>query len=189
MEKFKYGTKETVATLLGIAFFVLAEWGQMNLARGGIIPDWTYAWVQLRVLVIAIVSVFFGPICGLFSGLGGDLIVNILFESSISYPEVVILGIYGLFMGLYYGRYHFPKEFSFRDFLDYNAIQIFAGIFCGLFVLPLMLFFIEDIPIYSGVTIGAKSTLGNSILVGVVVSVIMAVYGGISKKRSKGRTS
>ncbi len=187
MEKFRYGTKETIATLIGLACFVLAEWLQMKLAGRGVIPPNVYSWVQLRVLVIAIVAVFFGPLCGVFTGLGGDLLINVIFESRISYPEVIVLGVYGLFMGLYYGRIHFNRKgFTARDFVDFNAIQIFAGLLCSLFMVPILLHFLEDVDVIKGVMIGAKSAFGNSVAVGTVVPIIMICYNYAMHRGRKG---
>ena len=187
MERFRYGTKETIATLIGLACFVLAEWLQMILADRGILSANLYGWVQLRVLVIAIVAVFFGPLCGVFTGLGGDLLINVIFESKISYPEVIVLGVYGLFMGLYIGRIHFNRKgFTVRDFVDFNAIQIFAGLFCSLFMIPMLLHFIEDIDVTRGVMIGAKSAFGNSVAVGTVVPIIMICYNYATHRGRKG---
>ncbi len=188
MERFRYGTKETIATLCGMACFVLVEWLQMVLAGRGIIPVGLYEYLQLRVLVIAVVAVFFGPLCGVFAGLGGDLLINVLFESSISYSEVLVLGIYGLFMGLYMGRIHLRNGyFTVRDFVDFNAIQIFAGIFCSMFLIPMLLLCVEGIDVYRGVMIGAKSVLGNSIAVGIVVPILMAIAASIRNRGSKAR--
>ena len=187
MERFRYGTKETIATLIGLACFVLAEWIQMRLAGRGIIAPGVYQWVQLRVLVIAIVAVFFGPLCGVFTGLGGDLLINVIFESRISYPEVIVLGVYGLFMGLYYGRIHFNRKgFTARDFVDFNAIQIFAGLFCSLFMVPMLLHFLEGVEVTKGVLIGAKSVFGNSVAVGTVVPIIMICYNYAMHRGRKG---
>ena len=188
MEKFRYGTKETVATIIGMAFFVLVEWLQTRLAGQGIIPPGIYEWIQLRVLVIAIVATLFGPLCGVFAGLGGDLLINVIFESRISYPEVIVLGIYGLFMGLYAGKMHFDRRrFTARTFVDFNAIQIFAGLFCGLFLVPMLLLFLENVDVYKGVRIGSRSAFGNCIVVGIIVPVIMAIVCAATKDRKAER--
>ena len=190
MEKFRYGTKETIATLIGMACFVLVEWIQMRLAGQGVIPPTVYEWVQLRVLIIAIVATMFGPLCGVFAGLGGDLLINVIFESRISYPEVIVLGVYGLFMGLYAGKMHFDRrKFTARTFVDFNAIQIFAGLFCGLFMVPMLLLFLEDVDVYKGVRIGSRSAFGNSIVVGLIVPMIMAVVCALNKDRSAERNT
>ena len=187
MERFRYGTKETIATLIGLALFVFVEWLQTFLAARAVIPSNFYQYVQLRVLVIAISAVFFGPLCGVFTGLGGDLLINVIFESRISYPEVIVLGIYGLFMGLYFGRMHYntKRYFTGKDFVDFNAIQIFAGLFCSLFSVPMLLHFLEDVDVSKGIMIGARSVLGNSIVIGTVVPVIMICYNYATNRGRK----
>lgn len=176
MENFRYGIKEIIVTVCGAALFVLVEWLQMSLIAQGRIPVESYEWVQLRVLVVATTAVLSGPVAGVLCGLCGDLLINTIFETVISYPEVVILGVYGLFMGLYFGKYHYPRSrFTARDFVDFNAIQLLAALFCSMFFMPLFRFLIEDVSLYSGVTTGAKSVAGNSIVIGIICPVIMAI--------------
>ena len=110
MNKIRYGTKEIIATIVGCAVFILAQWLEIYLINEKILPEDTYSWVQFRVLGVAIVSVFFGPVSGVLCGLGGDLLVNLVFDPFISYPEVLSVGLYGLFIGLYYGKYHFDRN-------------------------------------------------------------------------------
>ena len=191
MEKFRFGTKETVATLCGLALFVIAEWIEVTMISKGIIPAGIYQWVQLRVLVVAAVAVFFGPVSGVFCGVGGDLPINVIFEAVISYPEVMVLGIYGIFMGMYYGKMHYePAKFGPREWVDFNAVQIFAGIFCALFFAPMTKYFIERVSIYDSVRVGAKSALGNSVLIGLILPIAMAIVGVVKRKEeAKSRQS
>ena len=188
MERFRFGTKETIATLCGIALFVIAEWLEVMMISRGIIPHSVYEWVQPRVLVVAATAVFFGPVAGVFCGVGGDLLINVIFEAVISYPEVIVLGIYGLFMGLYYGKTHYdPARFGAREWVDFNAIQIFAGIFCAMFFVPLMKFFIEGANIYDYVRGGGRSAFGNSILIGLVLPIPMAIVGAVKRRNNAKR--
>ena len=191
MEKFRFGTKETIATLCALALFVLVEWLEVMMIESGSISPGIYEWVQPRVLVVAAAAVFFGPVAGVFCGVGGDLLINVMFEEAISYPEVMTLGIYGLFMGMYYGKMHYdPAKFSAREWLDFNAIQIFAGIFCSMFFVPMIKFFIENANIYDSVRIGGRSAFGNSVLIGIVLPIAMAIVSAVKRrsnaKRRKG---
>ena len=182
---FRYGTKEIIATLLGTALFVLAEWFERYLIGIGMIPAFTYEWVQFRVPVVTLVAILFGPFSGMICGLGADLIINSIFEPAISYPEVIVFGVYGFMMGIFHSREHGRSEqFTSRQFLDLNALQIGSGIFCSMFVLPFANFMIYDANIYDTVTIGAKSAAGNSLLTGVICSVIMAIRSVIHQTKS-----
>ena len=183
MERFRFGTKETIATLCALALFVLAEWLEIILISRGFVPAGFYEWVQPRVLVVAAAAVFFGPVAGVFCGVGGDLLINVIFEEAISYPEVMTLGIYGLFMGMYYGKMHYhPAKFGPREWVDFNAVQIFAGIFCSMFFVPMTKYFIENASIYDGVRIGGKSALGNSIMIGILLPIAMAIVGAAARR-------
>jgi len=183
-DKFKYSMKDIIATLVGAALFVFAEWIEMHLIMTSVIPREVYEWVQLRVLVIALVGVFFGPISGMLCGLGGDLLINRMFEPMISYPEVLVLGLYGFIMG--YCKYHLPERgISPKDIADFNARQIVAGIFCGIFAIPMTLFLLDNMNIYTAVTIGARSTIGNSVIVAVVCSIAIVIVGAVRSVKYK----
>ena len=185
MEKLRYGTNEVIATVGCAVLFVLGQWLEMTLIERGIIPPQVYEWVQLRVLAVAIAAVFFGPISGLLCGLGGDLMINVIFESVISYPEVIVLGLYGFLLGFYFGKMHYVKKnFTPVVFADFTVIHVLIGILCTLFVVPLAKFMLEDVTIRDGVSLGVKSLTGNSILVGTICPVIMAVVGAIKTRRS-----
>ena len=185
MSRLRFGAKEIIATLSGCALFVLVEWIEKTLIANSQIPGEFYFWVQLRVLVIAIAAVFFGPISGMMCGLGGDLLVNAMFESYISYPEVLVLGLYGLIMGAYYGSRHYDsRHFTPVDFMDFNAVSIVTGIFCAMFFVPLARFFIERAGIGESILMGARSVIGNSILIGIVCPVIMAIVCAVRRHRA-----
>lgn len=186
MERFRYGTKEIIATLAGAALFVFAEWIEGYFIANGVVSPKLYEWVQLRVLVVAIVAAFFGPVSGLFCGVGGDLLINVMYESVISYPEVIVLGLYGLLVGYYYCRMHSdPAEFCAATFVDFNVVQIAVAIFCSMFTVPMLRFLFEGANLYHSVEIGAKSTVGNSVITGIICPVIMAIVSKVKKARKK----
>lgn len=176
MEKITYGTREITATVAGIVVLVLVQWLEMNLIKAGILPKETGSWVQFYVAVVAVVAVFFGPISGTLCGLGGTILLNAASGPHISYPNVFSLGLYGLFIGLYYSLYHFKRRrFTPADFVDFNAVSVISGIICMMFFVPLVSFLVEDMSIFDTITVGAKAVIGNSILVGIICPVIMAI--------------
>lgn len=189
MEKLRYGTKEIIATLLGAVLFMLFQWLEIYLIKAGIMPEEIYSWVQFRVVVVAVVAIFFGPVSGMLCGLGGDLLVNAVFDPFISYPEVLSLGLYGLFMGIYYGKIHFDRRhFTPADFVDFNAIQILCALFCAMFFVPLTAFFIDENSIYDTISVSARTVVGNSILTGIVCPVIMGATVAIEGRKRKKET-
>ncbi len=176
MEKFRYGTKEIIATLIGVALLVGARWLEIFLVQNGIITGEIFEWFRIRVLIVALIAIFYGPICGALCGIGGNLLLAVIYDTSISYPLVFILGIYGFILGLYFGKTHYDgRTFTPRVFADFNAIQVLASIICALFLVPLFQFLVEGVNVYDAVTAGAKRTVGNSILVGVVCSIVMLI--------------
>ncbi len=190
MSRFRYGTKEIIATIMGSAAFVLVEWLEKYMISTMMIPADVYFWVQLRVVVVAAVAVFFGPVSGLLCGLGGDLLVNAMFDSFISYPEVLSLGSYGFLMGLYYGREHYDnRHFLPRDFVDFNAISIAMTLFFTMFFIPLTAFFMENIAIDESLVTGAKSAVGNSVLVGIICPILMAIVSAVHNAGHKTQVS
>lgn len=184
----RYGTKEIIATIVGSALVLFVQWLEIIMIKSGILPEDTWSWVQLRVVVVALVAVFFGPISGVMCGLGGDLLVSAIFESYISYPGVISLGLYGLFIGVYCGKMHFDrKSFTPRDFLDFNAVSIASGIFCVMFFIPLAGFFIEKKNIFDSIATGAKTAAGNSVLTGIICPAVMAAVVAARNMKKKSR--
>ena len=176
MKKTSFGTKEIIATLFAVALICAERALEVHMISEGIADPQIFEWIRLRALVVVIAAVFFGPISGAMSAVGGTLLINILFEESIIYPEIFALGLYGLFMGFYFGKLHYdPKHFSFRDFIDFNAIHILAGIFVGMFLIPMLQFLINDMDLYDGVISGTKRTIGTSVVVGLVCPFIMLI--------------
>lgn len=174
MDKFKFQTKEIIATIIGVAVIVIAKWAEVMLVANGTVPAWVFDWARIRVLVVAIIAVFFGPTCGLLCGVGCNMLINVIFESSIIYPEAFVLGVYGLIVGLYYGKTHYDsKHFGIKDFFVFNAVQIMATIVCALFFVPLLRFLTEGSDVFNEVSAGAKRSLGNAVIIGIVCPFIM----------------
>ena len=188
MEKFRYGTKEIIATLAGVALAVCSGWLEIYLVSAGIVPGQVFEWVRIRALIVAITAVFFGPVSGVICGIGSNLLIGVMFESVIDYPEVFVLGLYGFFIGLYFGKTHYDrKRLSVRTFVDFNAIQIMTSIVCTMFIIPLFRTLIEDVSIYDSITEGARRTAGNTIVIGVICSLLILTVGIVSGSEKKSR--
>ena len=187
MNRLRFGTKEILATIGGCAAVVFLQWLEMYFMRKSVLPAEAYHWVQLRVPVVAAIAVFFGPISGVLCGLGGELLVSTLFDPFLGYPEVLALGLYGFFVGLYYGKLHYDiRHFSPRDFMDFNAVSIIVGLFCSMFFIPLAKFLVDNGDIYDSIAYGAKSIVGNSVVVGIMVPILMGLVSyiyGLHRRR------
>ena len=190
MNKTKFGTKEIIATVGAVALICGERALEVYMTSQGISGMHFFDWVNFKFLAIMIAAVFFGPISGAVCAVGGDLLINIIFEESINYPEIVALGLYGFFMGMYVGQLHYDRShFSIRDFVDFNAVQIMGGIILAMFLMPMLQFLINDVNLYDSVIEGTKKTVGTSIAVGLIcpfIMMIVAVVKAPSRKSVRG---
>ena len=187
MNKTKFGTKEIIATVIAVVLVCGERSLEEYMVSQGISGMLFFDWVNLQVLTIMIAAVFFGPISGAVCAIGGDLLVNIIFEESINYPEIVVLGLYGFFMGLYIGQVHYDhKHFTLRDFVDFNAVQIMGSIILAMFLMPLLQFLINDANLYASVIEGTKKTIGTAIAVGLICPFIMTIVAMVTVPHRKG---
>lgn len=182
MENIKFGTREIVAMVTGVALFAAARVLENYIFSKGILPENLAGWFGLGLLIIATSAVFFGPVCGMLCGIGGDLIIRALFGSSVRFLELFTLGLYGLLIGIFYGRLQGNRyRFGIREFVDFNVIQILVGITCGIFIVPLGRFMIDGSDLSESIVYGTQRTLGVSVMVGVILPVIMFI---VSRKSS-----
>lgn len=185
MKRIRFGTKEIVALVLGVVLFAGIRVIENYLYTRKIMPSDVYSWVSPGLIVIAAIAVFYGPACGMLCGIGGNLIVRALFGSSVGYLELFTLGLYGLLIGIYFRRLHNRHDGSaLREVVDFNVIQVLVGIICGIFVIPLGRFLIDGTGINEAIVNGTKSTVGVSVMAGVILSpIILAVDTASSRHR------
>ena len=190
MSDFRYGTKEIIATVCGCILIVCERLFVMWLSSKGIIDERVFDWVRLRVLIVAMAATFFGPICGCITGLGGGLLVSVIFSNDISYTGLFVLGFYGFFIGLYFGKKHYDKgHFTIRTFCDFNAVQIMVGILCSIFLIPLFEFMINDADLYEGVMSGTKRAMANIVTVGLLCPPVMLIVSRFVTDKGKSRNT
>ncbi|MCR5686973.1 MAG: ECF transporter S component [Lachnospiraceae bacterium] len=188
MERFRYGTKEIIATVCSAALFVLMRHIGSYLAVSGMLNPEVFEWIRPGVVIVTVCAVFFGPVSGMLCAVAGEFLMYVTAEPNISYPRIIAIGLYGFFVGLYFGRTHYdPEDFTPRAFMDFNAIQIMCGIFVTMIFLPLARFIAEDANIYDEITAGVKSLVGCAVTVGIICPIIMgivcAVLVAVHKKR------
>ncbi len=190
MDRFRYGTKEIIATLAGVILMVIARYAQFLLLSGGVVSPGLFEWLIPSVPVVTLAAALFGPITGLLCGVAGNLLISALFLTYIDYPNMVAFGLYGFFVGLYFGKMHYDyKVFSGRTFFDFNVVQILAQIFCGLFFLPMVRFLFEGVSLYDEMIRGAKLVIGNILLIGLFCSFVLAMVSIFAGGDRKGRRS
>ena len=185
MDRYRYGTKEIAATITGVAFIVYLRFLENYLTASSVIPSQVFEWISPRILIVAIASVFFGPVTGMLCGLGGNLIIYVIFGEYGGYPEMLVLGLYGFFLGLYFGRMHYNMAaYTARTFVDFNAVQIMCGIISSVLLLPLIKFLTEDVSLYDSIESGARSAAGNSLLVGIICPLLMYIVCAIIRRKN-----
>ena len=186
MDRFRYGTKEIIATMVSCILIAFVKYAEERMLSGGILSEQVLSRMSFGVLIVAVAAVFFGPVSAALSGFGGVLLTSLILGGDIDYLILLILGIYGFSLGLYFGRMHYdPRKFTYRTILDFNAILIIEMIICCMFIIPLLRFMINDTDLYEEITIGAQRTVGNCLLTGVICPVIMLVASLILKERSR----
>ncbi len=185
MDTMKFGTKEIVASVAGAFLFAAARVFESYIYEKGTIPMLTGECICLGILVIAVTAVFFGPVCGLVCGIGGDLIIRTLPGNHVSLLELSTLALYGLTLGWYYGKKHYnPDRFGFREFIDFNVIQIALAILCGMFIMPLGTY-LAGADVDESVRMGLASTVVTVVMVGVIVPLIMLIVRGVRSSKRK----
>ena len=186
MERYRYGTKEIIATVTGVALIVCSRFLVNYLISVNAVPAQFFEWIAPRILITAVAAVFFGPITGMLCGLAGDLLIYVIFGGYIGYPEMLVLGLYGFFLGLYFGKMHYePARYGARMFIDFNAIQIMCGIIASMLLLPLIKFLSQDTSLYDSIYEGFRSAVGNSLLVGIICPILMFIVSIILKRKEQ----
>ena len=185
MNKTKFGTKEIIATVGAVALICGERALEVYMTSQGISGMHFFDWVNFKFLAIMIAAVFFGPVAGLISGIGGNLVKCAIFSTYIDYPEIITLGVYGLVVGLYFGKMHFDHgKFTGTTFLDFNAVHIMTGIFCGMFLLPMLRFFMEDANLYDCVITGAKYCAGDTAFIAIFCSLIIMTVSFVTERKA-----
>ncbi len=189
MEKLRYGTKEIIATICAVILIIASRWAEISffpLAEGVFgLSDW----VMLRVLVVSVAAVFFGPATGLIGGLSGDLLINMVFGQAIDYIDMTAMGLYGLFLGLYFGKTHFNiRRVDIHSVIDFNVVQLLAGVFLTLFFIPMLKFLTGAPDLNTAIISGARYAVGNALLVGIVCPLIMCIVSAVAKRTGRRTT-
>lgn len=189
MEKMRYGTKEIIATICSVLLMIASRWVELYLIYSGTVFSHVPDWIRLRIVVVALCAVLFGPAAGLIGGMSGEILINMVYGQTIGYSDFIAMGLYGLFLGLYFGRMHFdPQKFDFQSFLDFNMVQILAGVFITIFFIPMVNFLTGNGKLSDLVVNGTKNAAGNSLLVGIVCPLVMLIVSAFSKRRMDSST-
>jgi len=184
MEKIKFGSKEVIAVVFATTLYVLVELLERYLMAGGIISgDFDY-WIRLRIIIDILMAALFGPAVGVVSGVGGTLLVNVLYYGYISYVEVISFGVCGLLVGRYYNKLGILKgEFSGIRIIDFNVIQIISNLFCSCVIPPLMFFLIDGTNINESIRISFQIAFGSIVVTAILGSAILIIISKLVRRK------
>ena len=184
MEKIKFESKDVIAVIFATTIYVLAEFLEQSLINRGIIFPDVHNWFRMRVLVDIIMAALFGPIVGVVSGVGGALLVNVVYFGSISYVDVLAYGFCGFFVGRYYDKLGVLRgEFQGIKILDFNVIQLLCNLFCSSIISPLLFFLLEGTNLIDSINISLQIAFGSILVTGIIGTLILIIISKIARKR------
>ncbi len=174
---FKITTKTIVATGIGAALFTLLG---MFVRIPSPIPETSF---QTSYALLAMFAAVFGPIAGALIAFIGHTLIDAILYGSPWWSWVISSGVVGFCLGLAYKRTSVEDgEFTKKDMITFNVIQVVANIVAWLVIAPLLDIVIYSEPVNLVFTQGAIAALMNSISIGVIGTILMILY---AKTRTK----
>lgn len=181
---FKFTTKTIVATGLGAAIFMLLF---MYVKIPSPVPNTS---LQTAYALGAFFATLYGPIAGGLIGFIGHALSDAVQYGSPWWSWVIASGIACFIFGFAYDNTGVEEgEFTKKDIIKFNTIQVIGNLIAWLLIAPLL-----DIAIYAEpknlvFTQGIIAAIMNSITVGIIGTLLLKAYastrvkkGSISKK-------
>ena len=176
----KFGIKEVVAMGIGTALFVVLTNVQIPLV---FIPNTA---LQPRMAILAFFSAIFGPIVGGVVGFLGHALGDALFYGSVWWSWVFPEAVVGVASGLFVKKYG-VEEGKFADaktIIFFNVVQVVANAVAWIVVAPVLDILVYSEPANKVFAQGAFAFLGNVVIIGILGTILLSVYSGISGKSS-----
>lgn len=173
-----FGIKDVVAIGIGTALFVVLTEVQIPIG----IPNTS---LQPRMAVLAFMSAMFGPWVGAIIGILGHALGDALFYGSVwwswVFPEAIVAIPIGLF-----SKYFAVREggFNSKKIAVFNVIQVVANALAWVLCAPLLDIAVYAEPAQKVFIQGAFAFLGDIIIVGVLGSLLLALYSKVAGKSS-----
>lgn len=173
-----FGIKDVVAIGIGTALFVVLTEVQIPIG----IPNTS---LQPRMAVLAFMSAMFGPWVGAIIGILGHALGDALFYGSVwwswVFPEAIVAIPIGLF-----SKYFAVREggFNSKKIAVFNVIQVVANALAWVLCAPLLDIAVYAEPAQKVFVQGAFAFLGDIIIVGVLGSLLLALYSKVAGKSS-----
>ncbi len=174
------GIKEVVAMGIGTALFVVLTNVQIPLV---VIPNTS---LQSRMAILAFFSAVFGPIVGGVIGFLGHALGDAVFYGSVWWSWVFPDAVVGILIGLFANKYgviegRFANK---KTIIMFNVVQAIANALAWILVAPVLDILIYDEPANKVFAQGVSACLLNVVIVGILGTILLAVYSNISGKSS-----
>lgn len=178
MNKSIFSTKTIVAIGIGTAiFFILSRF--VAIPSG--IPDTN---INTAYAFLALISILFGPIAGLFVGFIGHTLTDLLMYGSVWWSWVVVSAFVGLGIGLFYKLFNVEDgEFGKKKIITFNIIQVIVQGIGWVLIAPVLDILIYAEPSNKVFTQGVFAGLSNIVTVGVLGTVLLVAYAKTRTKR------
>lgn len=177
MNKSIFSTKTIVAIGIGTALFVIL--GRFASIPTGI-PNTS---IQTNYAFLALIASIFGPIAGLFIGLIGHALQDVISYGSVWWSWVISSAVVGLGIGLFHGLFTVQDgEFGVKKIIIFNIVQATVQAVAWFLVAPILDVLIYAEPANKVFTQGIVAGLGNIVTVGVLGSFLLIAY---AKTRTK----
>lgn len=174
---FEFKTKTIVATGLGAALFTLL-FMYVKIPTG--IPETD---IQTAYGIGGFFAALFGPIAGGLIALIGHALSDSIQYGSAWWSWVIASGMTCFIIGLSYPKLKVEEgEFSVKDAILFNVYQIIANAVSWVVIAPVLDIVIYAEPVNLVFTQGIVAAISNAVSVGIIGTILLALY---SKTRSK----
>ena len=186
MKKVDFGTKEVSAVVIAIVLYVIVEVVQRQLIGYEVISAELMDWVRLRILIVIVAAAIFGPIVGVLCGVGGAVLVNVIFYGYVSIGEVITYALCGYLMGRYYDKLAVLEgKFKGISLIDFNAIQVMDNIVCSILFVPLFLMMFDNMKLNDAIMLGFENAVGAIIMTALLGTPCLYLVGKLASVNSK----
>jgi len=175
---FKVNTRTIVATGLGAAIFTLLF---MYVKVPSPIPETSF---QTAYGLSAMFATLFGPIAGALIALIGHALSDAIQYGSPWWSWIIASGVSGFIFGFAFKRTKVEEgEFTGKDILTFNVIQIIGNVISWVVVAPVLDILIYQEPVNLVFTQGITAAIMNSISAGVIGTLLLIAYAATRTKK------
>ena len=172
-----FTTKTIVAIGIGTALFVIL--GRFAAIPTGI-PNTS---LHTNYALLALIASIFGPIAGLFIGLIGHALQDLISYGSVWWSWVISSAVVGLGIGLFYSKFNVQSgEFGVKKIVYFNVVQAVVQAVAWFLVAPILDILIYAEPANKVFTQAIVAGLANIVSVGLLGTFLLLAY---AKTRTK----